>query len=434
MIEILIYVSSALIVLIFPTIYFYKYQKHSRRAREKLQQSIARGLTEPVSLHPKIDPTRCIDTGACVSACPEGEILGIVDGRATLVSPTKCIGHGACEAACPVEAITLVFGTERRGVEIPYVKHNFETNVPGIYIAGELGGMGLIRNAVTQGRQAVRYIQESLKSSYPDVFDVAVIGAGPAGLAASLQAQMDGLKFVTLEQDEIGGTILNYPRQKLVMTQPMEIPLYGKVKFREILKEDLLGLWHDIIERTQIEINTRERVENIERNDGFYKIISSKGEYYAQRVVLAIGRRGSPRKLGVPGEKSSKVAYRLIEPEQYIKKKLLVVGGGDSAVEAALALSEQKGTEVFLSYRRGAFTRIKEKNLERIERAAEDGRVQVLLESHVKEIKREEVLIEQKGNLVTIPNDYVFIFIGGTLPTEFLKKIGISIEKKFGQR
>ncbi|HEX9654051.1 MAG TPA: NAD(P)-binding domain-containing protein [bacterium] len=434
MFETLSYLMTGLIAVGIPSWYIWRNRRKTLEARRKLTAIIERGLSEPDTLHPKIDPNLCIGAAACVSACPEGEILGVVDGKAALVSPTSCIGHGACEAACPVEAISLVFGSERRGVDLPYVKKNFETNVHGIYIAGELGGMGLIRNAVTQGREAIDYVRETLASSHPDVFDVAVIGAGPAGLAASLQAQKHNLRFVTLEQEDIGGTLLTYPRQKVVMTQPMDIPLYGKVKFREILKEELLALWDDIIEKTGLEIRTKEKVETVEKTNGCYRIVSSKGEYRAQRVLLAIGRRGTPRKLDVPGETTSKVAYRLLEPEQYAKKKLLVVGGGDSAVEAALALSEERGTQVTLSYRGATFSRLKEKNERRISRAMEMKKLKLLLESQVKEIKREEVILSVKEQLGRLPNDYVFIFVGGVLPTEFLKKMGISIQKKFGER
>ncbi len=434
MLEIAINSLTALVAVGIPAWYIVKNSRQRKRASEKLAQAEERGLTEPVSLHPKIDLANCIQTGACVPSCPEGEILGIIDGRAAMVSPTKCIGHGACEAACPVEAIALVFGTERRGVELPFVKPTFETNVSGVYIAGELGGMGLIRNAVTQGREAIEFISESLTQKDSAVKDVIVVGAGPAGLAASLQAKKQGLNVVTVDQDDIGGTVLSYPRQKLVMTQPMEIPLYGRVKFREIIKEDLLELWHQVIDKTGLEVKTHEKVEEIERVNGHFKINTSKGEHLAQRVLLAIGRRGTPRKLGVPGEKTSKVAYRLLEPEQYRRKKVVVIGGGDSAIEAALALSEQKGTEVILSYRKGAFSRIKEKNEERIEQAIQLGKVRVAFESQVKEIKREHVVLSQNNKDAKVHNDYVFIMIGGVLPTQFLQNIGISIEKKFGER
>ncbi|MFQ5864126.1 MAG: NAD(P)-binding domain-containing protein [bacterium] len=433
-IDAILYVFTSLVAVGMPFLYIYKHQKSTRKARAKLKESVERGLTEPVSLHPVIDPTRCFCAGACLDACPEGNILGIVNGRAALIAPTKCIGHGACEAACPIEAITLVFGTERRGVELPYVKETFETNVRGVYIAGELGGMGLIRNAVTQGREAIQYLSQTVTRKDPKILDLAIIGAGPAGLAASLQAMKEKLNFITLDQDDAGGTILTYPRQKLVMTQPMDIPLYGKVKFREILKEDLLALWGDIIQRTGLEVRTKEKVDAIEKPNGYFRVVSSKGEYLAQRVLLAIGRRGTPRKLGVPGEKSSKVAYRLLEPEQYAKKKVLVVGGGDSAIEAALSLSEQRGTQVTLSYRKNVFSRIKEKNEKRIEQAIKERRVRAFFESQVKEIRREEVILSVKDRVGRLANDYVFIFIGGVLPTQFLQKIGIRIETKFGAR
>lgn len=434
MLDVTVNFLTTLVAIGIPAWYILKHTKHTRRAKLKLAQATERGLTEPVSLHPRIDPTRCISTAACVPPCPEGEILGIIDGSATLVTPTKCIGHGACEAACPVEAISLVFGTERRGVELPHVNETFETNVTGVYIAGELGGMGLIRNAVTQGCEAMTNIHKSLTRRHPKVYDVAIIGAGPAGLAASLEARKRRLNALTLEQDDIGGTILSYPRQKLVMTQPMEIPLYGKVKFREIIKEDLLDLWQEIIQRTGLDVHTKQKVESIERRNGYFRIKSTGGEHLAQRVLLAIGRRGTPRKLGVRGEKSSKVAYRLLEPEQYARRHVLVVGGGDSAVEAALSLSEQRGTKVTISYRKSVFSRIKEKNDHRIEQAIRRGRVNVEFESSVLEIKRDKVILSKHDRPFTIDNHYVFILIGGVLPTEFLKKIGISIKKKFGER
>jgi len=434
MLEHIINVIAITITVAIPFAYILHHRSKTKLALQKLHRSAAAGLTEPFSLHPKISPNACIGTGACLRACPEGEILGVIDGRVQLVSPTKCIGHGACQAACPTDAIDLVFGTERRGVELPYIKANFETNVGGIYIAGELGGMGLIRNAITQGKQAVQYISQSLEHRDPEVYDVAIIGAGPAGLSATLQAEKNHLRYLTLEQDDVGGTILTYPRQKLVMTEPMDIPLYGKFKYREIRKEELLQLWSEIVRRSGIGIQTKEKLENVQRQNGHFMVTSSKGQYLAKRVLLAIGRRGTPRKLGVPGERSTKVAYKLIEPEQYRQRAVLVVGGGDSAVEAAMALAEQPGTEVTLSYRRAMFSRIKEKNQARVEQAIAAGAVRVLYESNVLAIKPESVLLEWRGQEQKLANDYVFIFAGGELPTKFLQKLGIQIEKKFGER
>ncbi len=434
MYEHFINVFAITITIAIPAVYIYRNVKHEKSAREKLTKATQSGLMEPVSLHPIIDANRCISTGACVSACPEGEIIGIVNGKAELVTPTKCIGHGACYAACPVDGIELVFGTARRGVEIPHVKENFETNVPGIFIAGELGGMGLIRNAITQGGEAVQYLSQNLSKKYPEAYDVAIVGAGPAGLAATLQAEKQGLRYITLDQDDVGGTILSYPRQKLVMTQPMDIPLYGKCKFREIQKEELLDLWSTIIKKTGIGINTHEKLEDVQRVNGYFEVKTAKQQYLAQRVLLAIGRRGTPRKLGVPGEHSSKVAYKLIEPEQYKKKQVLVVGGGDSAIEAAMSLSEQEGTKVTLSYRKEVFSRIKEMNQTRIEKAMKSGQVHVIFNSTVKEIRGDQVILTKDGKEGYLPEDYVFVFAGGELPSKFLAKIGIEIETKYGER
>lgn len=435
MFEQLIYIVVIIIGIYLPVYYWRRHQKHISLSARKLDISIKSGLSEPVTLHPKIDPNRCISIGACVKACPEEGVLGIVNGRARIISPTKCIGHGACQAACPTDAISLVFGTEIRGVGIPNLNKTFETNVSGIYIAGELGGMGLIRNAVTQGREAVENIASNLPKNKNNHYDVVIVGAGPAGLSATLQAKKEGLRYVTLEQEpDFGGTIITYPRQKLVMTQPMIIPLHGKYKRREILKEELIDLWRLIVKDTKIEINTNEKVENVEQNGKFFKVNTPKGSYLTEKVLLTIGRRGTPRKLGVPGEKSSKVTYQLLEPEQYMNKKLLVVGGGDSAIETALALGEQKGTEVSLSYRKDAFSRIKDKNRQRIEEAEKAGKVNIYFESQVKEITNDSVILVQNDKEINLENDFVFVFIGGVMPTPFLQKIGIQLEMKFGEK
>jgi len=436
MLETLIYVIAGLFALGFPVLYFLKEKKASAEAAATLQKAIERGLDEPISLHPYVDPNSCIGTGACIKACPEDKVIGLISGKATLVNPFRCIGHGMCAAACPVEAITLVFGTEKRGVDIPHISGTFETNVPGIYIAGELGGMGLIRNAVSQGRQAVQNIAGSLanaKKTSP-VQDLAIIGAGPAGIAAALQAKKENLDFVMLDQDDLGGTILTYPRRKLVMTQPMELPLHGTISLREISKEALLDLFIKVTGAQGLKVRDGEKIENITREGELFRIDSTKSTYRVRRVLLAIGRRGSPRKLDVPGEKSSKVAYRLTDPEKWHDLKILIVGGGDSAVEAAVALSEQKGNTIHISYRRDDFFRIKEGNRQRFEQAQKAGRINPLFNSEVKEIKPQSVLLEQSGTALELANDQIFVFAGGQLPTDFLEKIGIAFTRKHGER
>jgi thioredoxin reductase (NADPH) len=407
-----------------------------RRRRVERRSAVARektGAAEPASIHPLINPSRCIGCGSCLKACPEQEhheVLGLVGGRAVLVGPGDCIGHGACKTACPVDAITLVFGSERRGVDIPIVTPSFESSVPGMFIAGELGGMGLIRNALEQGRQAIEAIAARRAGS--GVLDVVIVGAGPAGFAATLTAKSKGLRYLTLEQESLGGAVFQYPRGKLVMTAPATVPLLGKVNFRQTSKEALLKFWQEAERKTGVSINYRERVEDIARSGDVLTVKSSKGAYQTRSVLLAIGRRGTPRKLGVPGEELPKVVYRLIDPEQYAGQQVLVVGGGDSALEAAASIAEAGGGGVVLSYRGAEFDRAKARNRDRIESAARGGQLKVLMKSSVKQIEAQSVAIEQDGSMVNVRNDAVIVSAGGVLPSEFLKRVGVNVETKHG--
>jgi len=411
-----------------------------RRARLESKSAAARanaqasGLAEPPSLHPIVDPARCIGCGTCVKVCPEQplhHVLGIVGGRAELVSPADCIGHGACKTACPVEAISLVFGSEHRGVEIPILTPSFETSVPGIFIAGELGGMGLIRNALEQGRQAVEAIHGK-RGKGGNRLDLVVVGAGPAGFAATLTAKSRRMRTVTLEQESLGGAVFQYPRGKLVMTAPATVPLVGKVDFRQTSKEALLGFWQEVERKTGIEVRYRERVEDIVRDGDGFVVRTTRGEYRTHSVLLAIGRRGTPRKLGVAGEDLPKVVYRLIDPEQYSGQHVLVVGGGNSAVEAAASVAEAGGRSVVLSYRGEAFAKANQANRDRVARAEQSGKLKVLLKSNVRAIAGEAVVIERDGRLLKLSNDAVIVNAGGVLPTDFLRHIGINVEAKFG--
>jgi thioredoxin reductase (NADPH) len=399
---------------------------------KKLEAAKAEGLTEPASLHPFIDPDICIGSGACVTACPEGDVIGLIRGKAALINPTHCIGHGACFSACPVAAISLVFGTKKRGVDIPHVKSDFETNVPGIFIAGELGGMGLIRNAVEQGRQAIESIRKVKPTGTP--FDVVIVGAGPAGFSATLACKQHGLRYVTLDQETLGGRVAHFPRGKIVMTQPAKLPIVGEIKFGEIGKEKLLDFMKDVEKKTGIKIYYNERMEEIQKNDRGFVVKTSRDSYVTRAVLLALGRGGTPRKLGVPGEDLTKVVYRLIDPEQYNHQHLLVVGGGDAALEAACSVAEASPATVTLSYRGEAFSRVKEKNRQKLKEAEASGKVKTILNSNIKEVKKTSVVVESGGNLTEMKNDAVIVCAGGILPTEFLKGIGIQVDTKFGTR
>jgi len=431
--QIIIYGTVFIICALVVFFYMRKKKLKSEIIEKKVTVAKEEGVFEPVSLYPHIDLKTCIGSAACVADCPEKDILGIVDGVATVINTANCVGHGACFHACPVEAITLRIGTEKRGVDLPHVNQNFETNTKGIYIAGELGGMGLIKNSVEQGQQAIESIIKSKKPSKPNVIDVIIVGAGPAGISATLMAKKHGLSSITLEQDSLGGTVYTFPRAKIVMTSPMDLPLHGKAKLFDTSKDELLQLWTKVIAEHNIEVTEKTKVEQIipTENDTFKIITNTNKEYICNNVLLSIGRRGSPRKLNVPGEESTKVAYRLLEPERINGKKVLVVGGGDSAIESALLLKDNN--ETTLSYRKNQFSRLKPKNKEKINEAINDKSIEIIFNSNVASINEKSVLLKTNDNQVKeIENNLVFIFAGGELPAGFLQKAGIQITKRFG--
>jgi len=432
--EIAIYSVAALFCIIVVFIYLRKQRRDSKKVEEKIIKAKQDGLFEPVSLHPVIDENSCIKTGACVAACPEKDIIGIKDGKATTINASRCIGHGACFHACPTQAIMLCIGTEKRGVELPHVNQNFETNVNGIYIAGELGGMGLIKNAVEQGKQAVDNLARTIRGTHDATYDLIIIGAGPAGISASLTAKKHQLKFLTLEQDTLGGTVYTFPRQKIVMTSAMDLPLYGKVKLFETSKAELLELWNAALVKNELTIRENTKVESIHPEGNHFVVETQGGEHLSTKTVLiAIGRRGTPRKLGIPGEMMEKVAYRLLEPEDIKAKDILVVGGGDSAIESALLLCDHNN--VTLSYRSEAFSRLKPLNSQKIQQASESGRIRVLFNTSPVEIRQDAVLLKdiKDEKEFHLANELVYIFAGGELPIQFLQKAGIMITKKFGE-
>jgi thioredoxin reductase/ferredoxin len=417
----------AALVLVVAVPYWVRFGRRNREAVQKLEKNTKAGMLRPVTLHPHIDLTSCIGCASCVRICPEN-VLGIVDGRAAIINGLKCIGHSLCADVCPVGAIKLDFGNPSRGMEIPYYDENYETNVRGLYIIGELGGIGLIRNAVAHALKAVADAAAKRRTSPAEGFDVLIVGAGPAGIAAALACQARQLRYIVLEQDAIGGTLLHYPRQKLVLTQPVELPLYGKLKVSEISKEELLQIWVDIVQRFKLNILTQHKAETIDSVNGHFVAKANGRTFVSSTVMLALGRRGSPRKLAVPGEQLPKVMYRLIETETYKNKSVLVVGGGDSAVEAAIGLASQLGNRVTVSYRREEFVRLKEKNEQRIQDFMRSGKVRVVFNSSVSEIKSDAVVIQETGKILhNIPNDCVFVFAGGELPTELLKRCGIKL-------
>ncbi|HEY8269348.1 MAG TPA: NAD(P)-binding domain-containing protein [Pseudobdellovibrionaceae bacterium] len=410
-------------------------EKHHREAKNLLSKAVKSGLNEPMSLHPEIDSGLCAGCGACTTICPEGDIIKLINHKAVLVGPTKCVGHGECEKACPLNAIKLVFGTKTRGMDIPRLNSNYETNVPGLYIAGELGGMGLIRNAIKQGILATTDAVKKLPQENAE-YDVIIVGGGPAGLASGVTAIAEKKSYLLLEQNSFGGTVYNFPRQKIVMSHPFELPLIGKFKFESnrISKEQLLKYWNNVRKKTGLKVQVDTKFEGLEKTGNIFKVKSSKGEYTARKVILCMGVRGSPRRLGVPGEDLPKVTYNLLDPEQYQGKKVIVVGGGNAAVEAAQMLSEKRWrNEVHLLVRGPTFDRCNEDNMKRILEMESKGLLSIWYNSSVQAIALGLTKIKKQEEIIDLRNDFVFIFAGAELPHKFLMGLGVEIDKKFGE-
>lgn len=431
------YGIAALIVGISVYLYVRNLRETERRAKEATERGELYS-SGPQAQHPRIDTEQCIGCQSCTLVCPEGDVLGMLGGKAVIIAGHKCIGHSLCAEACPVGAITMVMAHPGMSADRPVLTPEYETSLPNLFIVGELGGLALIKNAVNQGRDCVDTVHARLAHQTPvngDVHDLLIVGAGPAGISASLRAIQHRLRYVTLEQDEVGGTVAKYPRQKLVMTSPVEFPIYGKFNKTELTKEVLLSFWHKVSDGADVKINTGRKVAHLEREaDGHYTVTAQHGSevetYRSRAVILALGKSGTPRKLGVKGEELPKVMYRLIEADHYTNKRILVIGGGDSAVEAAMGLASQRGNRVTLSYRQESFNRIKDRNAKRLDEKIRSGALEVILSSTPTEILPDAVVLDVRGESRTIENDYVWIFAGGTPPTEFLKKIGVS----FGTR
>ncbi len=396
-------------------------------------QTLSTAAGPPGKPKPVINASLCVGCGSCVDECPERGTLELVSGKAILAHPERCVGHAKCATVCPTSAITLATEGVLQTVKVPLVKENFETNVPGIFIVGELAGMGLIKTAINEGKLAIDHLKKRLEGGTSDStidYDVIIVGAGPAGLSATLAAHQSEMRYLTLEQGEIAATIRQYPRQKFLMAEPVELPLYGSLYVADGTKEALLGVWETILANTGVRVSTNERVERVQKRETEFQVATPKGSYTARHVVLAMGKRGVPRKLGVPGEDLSKVCYRLIEADTYHGQDLLVVGGGDSAIEAALALSRSGTNRVTLSYRGDNFQRARERNRNFLAEAEKSGRISVKRNSNVAEIRSDSVTLNCEDRKIELPNHFTFALIGGESPEEFLRKTGVEIVEK----
>jgi thioredoxin reductase/Pyruvate/2-oxoacid:ferredoxin oxidoreductase delta subunit len=402
---------------------------------DERERAVRLGSAQAQLQHPIVDRTLCVGCGACVRVCPEEGVLDLVHGQAMVVNGARCTGVAQCAPACPTGAITVTQSDTSTRRDIPAVSDALEAEgVPNLFLAGEVTARALIQNAVVQGTAVANEVARRAKSGSRDGLDLVIVGAGPAGLACSLEAQRLGLSFVTLDQESaIGGTVARYPRRKLVLTQPVALASGAGLAKRTYEKEELVGLWTRLAEESALPIHSGCTVSSVTRSgaDGFV-VRTQDREFSARHVCLALGRRGSPAKLGVPGEELPKVAYALTDANAYQGRRVLVVGGGESAAEAALALAEQPGNVVTLSYRKDAFFRVKQRTEERLRERAASGRVRILFSSRVLAIRdgAVDLSIAENGreSSWSLPNDETFVLAGGTPPLEILSRAGVSFD------
>jgi len=393
--------------------------------------------------HAVVRADMCVGCGTCVEACPEDGAIAL-RGKLAVVDRRRCVGHGSCAEACPVSAIMLTQGEAVHRVRVPDIKPDFQSNIAGIFIAGELGGRGLIKNAINEGRIAAEHVAQDLAAmrsvtdaaaptgepAAGEILDLAIVGSGPAGLSAGLEAHRRELKYIVLEQGTLADTIRKYPRRKILFAEPLKIPLYGDLWISDSSKETLLETWETIIANTGLRVATGHRVESIIRDEDAFVLSAGGRTFRARRIILAMGRRGTPRRLDIPGEEAENVFYDIVEMEAFKSRRVTVVGGGDSAIESALGLANQPGTKVTLSYRGDTFKRVKARNLQKLKACVDCGRINLCLASELQEIRPDSVILQMKGTSKELPNDDVIIRIGGEPPDAFLGKLGVRMVQK----
>ncbi|MFN0112335.1 MAG: NAD(P)-binding domain-containing protein [Blastocatellia bacterium] len=465
-------------------------------------------LDGPPYPHPVINTATCIGCHACVDACPHN-VLAIVNGKATPIAIEQCMDDTSCQVECPtVPKSCIVVNTSKVIPErkVPKRDQQFMTNVPGVYLIGDVSGVPLIKNAINEGGGVVDWVVEDLKNAGKNGdtdYDVAIIGIGPAGLSATALARQRGLKYIAIEQDQVVGTIQQtYQAGKYVYFNPVEKPVNGGINLSGAgaTKEVMIGSWMETIRTNGLIINEYESCKSVKPAGNNFIIETEqdkskrKMQYSVRRVILAIGNRGTPMKLGVPGEDSrivttatemvmpafcnkcgdkrvgdfrfcqncgqqlvpklkqrpafedNKVKYKLTDPNDYSGKHIVVVGAGNSAIEAAVDLAafrSDDGTKI-TGWRDNTVTLIIRSNLKSdlklgnkmlVYECIDEGKIKAFFGQTIKEVTPTEVALmsarerkpETAKETARFQNDYVFALIGGEKPTKFLESIGVKI-------
>lgn len=396
-----------------------------RRAEPPVQQS-----AQPRILIHSINDDRCTGCDACVAVCPTN-VLDLVANKSRVLRFQDCIQCEACMWACPTEALVMhLEGTEAPALKVPELDGFYQTAIPGQYLIGEVAGKPLVKNAANIGRAVIEHmLQTGLGGGAggQGTFDVAIVGSGPGGLSAALSCIHRGLSYIVLEKEQIiASTVARYPKGKLVMAEPYDTQNLSFLPVFDSSKETLIPIWQELIRETGLQIKLGEAVEAVERaQNGIFSIRTTVSSYKAQRLILATGTRGKPRTLQVPGENLRKVCNLLEDPDEHQGKNVIVIGGGDSAVEAALALADA-GAKVILSYRGRAFSRAAAKNKQTVEAYAAERRIKVKLQSQVVSFEENTVTIQMAdGSQKRYPNEAGFVLIGSDPPVKWLEKMGI---------
>ncbi|MDB4962625.1 MAG: 4Fe-4S ferredoxin iron-sulfur binding domain protein [Myxococcales bacterium] len=403
----------------------------SARKRHHAMVAPAQTVGPRILVH-DINDDRCTGCDACVAVCPTN-VLDLVANKSRVLRFEDCIQCEACMFACPTEALVMFpEGSTPPPLKIPEIDENFQTAVPGQYLIGEVAGKPLVKNAANLGRAVIEHmLQTGLRGGTlgrgETTVDVAIIGSGPGGLSAALTCIQKGLTYVVLEKEQmIASTIARYPKGKLVMAEPYDTLNLSLLPVFDSAKEQLIPIWRELLDRVGVKVRQGESVEKVERGgDGAFDIRTTVGAYRSQRVVMSIGTRGKPRTLQVPGENMPKIFSLLEDPDEWRGRSVLVVGGGDSACEAALALSDA-GAKVMISYRGKGFNRAAPKNKQTIEAYAAEGRIKAKLGSQVLGFDDETVTLAlADGSQKRYPNDAAFVLIGADPPVQWLEKMGI---------